>query len=120
MTGVGSSRGPPAALTGCRGRYGITANSVLPPVTDTGWVTGPVRSFVADPWAHHHAVGPDEVAQTIAWLCSDDAWLVTGNRIVLRRAPHASVGSVGGAVRHRAPVVRGLSGGSGAGGVCLR
>jgi 3-oxoacyl-[acyl-carrier protein] reductase len=64
--------------------HGITANSVMPPVTDTGWVTDPVREFVSTSWAHHHVATPDEVATTIAWLCSDDAWLITGNRIVLR------------------------------------
>ena len=66
------------------GAHGITANSLMPPVTDTGWVTDPVREFVSGSWAHHHVATPDEVAATIAWLCSDDAWLVTGNRIVLR------------------------------------
>ncbi len=66
------------------GAHGITANSVMPPVTDTGWVTDPAREFVVGSWAHHHVATPDEVATTIAWLCSDDAWLVTGNRIVLR------------------------------------
>jgi 3-oxoacyl-[acyl-carrier protein] reductase len=66
------------------GAVGITANSLLPPVTDTGWVNDAVREFVTGSWAHHHVATPDEVATTIAWLCSDDAWLVTGNRIVLR------------------------------------
>jgi 3-oxoacyl-[acyl-carrier protein] reductase len=63
---------------------GITANAVMPPVTDTGWVTEPVRRFVAGSWAHHHVAAPAEVAVVLDWLCSDDAWLVTGNRIVLR------------------------------------
>jgi 3-oxoacyl-[acyl-carrier protein] reductase len=29
------------------GRFGITANMVYPPVTDTGWVTDAVRDAVA-------------------------------------------------------------------------
>jgi len=66
------------------GAVGITANSVMPPVTDTGWVTDAVREFVAGSWAHHHVATPDEVATTIAWLCSDAVWLVNGNRLVLR------------------------------------
>lgn len=66
------------------GAVGVTANSLMPPVTDTGWVTNPVREFVRDSWAHHHVATPEDVATTIAWLCSDDAWLVTGNRLVLR------------------------------------
>ena len=66
------------------GSVGITANSLMPPITDTGWVTDEVRQIVPRSRAHHHVATPDEVATTIAWLCSDDAWLVTGNRIVLR------------------------------------
>jgi 3-oxoacyl-[acyl-carrier protein] reductase len=66
------------------GKVGVTANAVHPPVTDTGWVTDAVREFVAGSWAHHHVATPDQVAGAIAWLCSDAAWLVTGNRIVLR------------------------------------
>lgn len=66
------------------GGVGITVNAVHPPVTDTGWVTDGVRSFVEGSWAHHHVATPAEVAGAIAWLCSDDAWLVSGNRITLR------------------------------------
>jgi 3-oxoacyl-[acyl-carrier protein] reductase len=66
------------------GPLGITANAVMPPVTDTGWVTPAVHRFVASSWAHHHVATPEEVAGAIAWLCSDAAWLVTGNRLVLR------------------------------------
>jgi 3-oxoacyl-[acyl-carrier protein] reductase len=66
------------------GSVGITANAVMPPVTDTGWVTEPVRRFVEGSWTHHHVAAPHEVAVVLDWLCSDDAWLVTGNRIVLR------------------------------------
>lgn len=66
------------------GSHGVTANALMPPVTDTGWVTDPVRELVEGSWEHHHVATPEEVAGVIAWLCSDDAWLVTGNRIVLR------------------------------------
>jgi 3-oxoacyl-[acyl-carrier protein] reductase len=66
------------------GDLGVTVNAVLPPVTDTGWVTDPVREFVAGSWGHHHVATPEEVAAVLVWLCSDEAWLVTGNRIVLR------------------------------------
>jgi len=63
---------------------GITANIVYPPVTDTGWVTESVREFVANSDDHVHVAEPDEVATVIAWLCSDNAALVTGNVIRLR------------------------------------
>lgn len=63
---------------------GITANVVYPPVTDTGWVTDAVRAFVASSSDHWHVAGPDEVAEVIAWLCTDAARLVTGNVVRLR------------------------------------
>ncbi len=66
------------------GRYGITANAVYPPVTDTGWVTDEVREFVAQSGDHIHVAAPIDVARVIAWLCSDDARMLTGNIIRLR------------------------------------
>jgi 3-oxoacyl-[acyl-carrier protein] reductase len=66
------------------GPYGITANMVHPPVTDTGWVTDAVRAAVdADPTMLHVAA-PDQVAEVIAYLASDAAALITGNVITLR------------------------------------
>ncbi|MDT0264755.1 SDR family NAD(P)-dependent oxidoreductase [Streptomyces sp. DSM 44915] len=64
--------------------YGITANVVHPPVTDTGWITDEVRAFVAGSGTHFHIADPAEVAETIAWLVSPAAALVTGNVITLR------------------------------------
>jgi 3-oxoacyl-[acyl-carrier protein] reductase len=66
------------------GRSGITANVVHPPVTDTGWVNDVVRSFVETSTDHFHVAQPDDVARVIAWLCSDDAAMVTGNLIRMR------------------------------------
>ncbi|AXK32165.1 SDR family NAD(P)-dependent oxidoreductase [Streptomyces armeniacus] len=63
---------------------GITANVVHPPVTDTGWVTDDVRRYVAASGTHFHVAEPDEVAETIAFLTSDAAALVTGNVLTLR------------------------------------
>ena len=65
-------------------RAGITANVVHPPVTDTGWVTDEVRAFVASSSEHVHVAEPPEVAEVIAWLCSDGARLVTGNVVRMR------------------------------------
>jgi 3-oxoacyl-[acyl-carrier protein] reductase len=63
---------------------GITANVVHPPVTDTGWVTDSVRSFVAGSPAHVHVATPAEVAEVIAFLASDAAALISGNVLTLR------------------------------------
>ena len=63
---------------------GITANVVYPPVTDTGWVTDDVRRFVTESTDHVHVAAPEDVAEVIAWLCTDEARLVTGNVVRLR------------------------------------
>lgn len=64
--------------------HGVTANVVMPPVTDTGWVTDEVRTFVEASMDHTHVAIPEEVADVVVWLCSDAARLVNANRIVLR------------------------------------
>jgi len=64
--------------------YGITANMVHPPVTDTGWVTDAVREAVTASTTLVHVASPEEVADVIAYLASDAAALITGNVITLR------------------------------------
>jgi len=64
--------------------HGITANLVHPPVTDTGWVTPKVERAVRDSGDLFHIASPPEVARVIAWLCSDEASLVTANVVRLR------------------------------------
>ena len=63
---------------------GIMANVVHPPVTDTGWITDAIRQFVATSEDHVHVAEPAEVAEVIAWLCTDAAALVSGNVLRLR------------------------------------
>jgi 3-oxoacyl-[acyl-carrier protein] reductase len=64
--------------------YGVTANMVHPPVTDTGWITDAVREMVAASPTLVHVATPDEVAAVIAYLASDAAALITANTIALR------------------------------------
>ena len=64
--------------------FGITANMVHPPVTDTGWVTGTIREYVAASPGVIHIATPGEVAEVIAYLTSDATALVTANVITLR------------------------------------
>lgn len=66
------------------GGDGITSNVVHPPVTDTGWVTDAVREFVADSGDLFHVARPEDVAEVIAFLCSDHARLITANVVHLR------------------------------------
>jgi 3-oxoacyl-[acyl-carrier protein] reductase len=64
--------------------YGVTANMLHPPVTDTGWVTDPVRRAVDESTGLVHVATPDEVAEVISFLVSDRGRLITGNTITLR------------------------------------
>jgi 3-oxoacyl-[acyl-carrier protein] reductase len=64
--------------------YGVTANVVYPPVTDTGWVTDSVRALVAGSPDLVHVAAPEEVADVIAYLTSDAAALISGNVVRLR------------------------------------
>lgn len=63
---------------------GITSNMVHPPVTDTGWVTDEVREFVGQSDEHFHIAEPEDVAEVIAYVCSDSARMITGNIIRMR------------------------------------
>jgi 3-oxoacyl-[acyl-carrier protein] reductase len=64
--------------------YGVTANVVHPPVTDTGWVNDEVRAGVAASTELTHVATPEEVADVIAWLVSEEARLLNGNVLRLR------------------------------------
>ncbi len=64
--------------------FGITANMVYPPVTDTGWVTAQVQASVRQRADLLHIVEPDDVAEVIVYLCTNYARLVTANVVHLR------------------------------------
>jgi 3-oxoacyl-[acyl-carrier protein] reductase len=64
--------------------HGITANVVHPPVTDTGWITPAVERMVQDSHEMFHVASPEDVANVIAFLTSDQAALITANIIRLR------------------------------------
>jgi 3-oxoacyl-[acyl-carrier protein] reductase len=64
--------------------FGITANMVYPPVTDTGWVTDAVRQAVATSPTPMRIASPAAVAEVIAYLASDAAALITANVLTLR------------------------------------
>ncbi len=64
--------------------YGITANLVHPPVTDTGWVTPEVEEAVRESPDLFHIASPEEVADVITFLASDRARLITASVVRLR------------------------------------
>ncbi len=63
-------------------KYGVTANVVHPPITDTGWLNQRTASFAQS--SGRRVATPRQVAEVIAYLASDAAALVTGNVIRLR------------------------------------
>jgi 3-oxoacyl-[acyl-carrier protein] reductase len=63
-------------------RYGVTANIVHPPITDTGWINPGVASSAAS--SGRRVATPKQVADVIAYLASDASELITGNVIRLR------------------------------------
>ncbi len=64
--------------------FGVTANMVYPPVTDTGWITADVAAAVAASPEHIHIAQPGDVAEAIAVLCSDLGTFITANTVHLR------------------------------------
>jgi 3-oxoacyl-[acyl-carrier protein] reductase len=63
------------------GRYGVTANMVHPPVTDTGWVTPAVEQAAIAAGPLRHIAQPDDVGEVIALLASHQARHITGQVI---------------------------------------
>ena len=63
-------------------RFGVTANVVHPPITDTGWVNPQTASSAQS--GGRRIATPKQVAEVIAFLVSDAAALITGNVIHLR------------------------------------
>jgi 3-oxoacyl-[acyl-carrier protein] reductase len=57
---------------------------VHPPATDTGWVTDPVREFVAGSREHVRVATPGQVAEVIAFLTTEAGALINGNTLTLR------------------------------------
>jgi len=63
------------------GPYGVTANIVYPPVTDTGWVTPAVEEAAIAASPLRHLAQPDDVAEVITLLASHQARYITGQII---------------------------------------
>lgn len=61
--------------------FGVTANALHPPVTDTGWVTDDVHDAVAGNDAFFSVAEPHEVADVVSFLVSHAGRRVTGNVI---------------------------------------
>lgn len=66
------------------GRFGITANVLCPPATDTGWITPEMAERFAKEGPLYHVGQPEEVAELVVFFCSKQARWVTGETITMR------------------------------------
>lgn len=66
------------------GSLGITANVVYPAATDTGWMDDAKRAAVSAKSPLKHVGQPDEVADAVLFLVSEQARAVTGTKVRLR------------------------------------
>jgi NAD(P)-dependent dehydrogenase (short-subunit alcohol dehydrogenase family) len=73
------------------GRYGITANVLCPPATDTGWMTPEMAEEIAKEGPLYHVGKPDEVAEPIVFLASHQARFITGQKITMHCAASVMV-----------------------------
>jgi 3-oxoacyl-[acyl-carrier protein] reductase len=64
--------------------FGVTANILCPPPTDTGWVTEVVAEEVVASSPFGHVGRPEEVAEVIVFLASHQARWITGEKITMR------------------------------------
>jgi 3-oxoacyl-[acyl-carrier protein] reductase len=60
------------------GRFGVTANLVHPPITDTGWITPEVAGMAAETGPLYHVARPEDVAEVVTLLASHQARFITG------------------------------------------
>ena len=63
------------------GTIGITANVIHPPATDTGWISPAIAEFIEGEDILGRIGRPQDVAEVIAWLCSDLGRYVSMNVI---------------------------------------
>ena len=63
------------------GQFGITANLVHPPATDTGWVTPEVEKAARAASPFRRVAKPEEVAEVVVFLASHQARFVTAQVI---------------------------------------
>ena len=63
------------------GKYGITVNCVAPGPTQTGWIDGELAALVVPQIPMGKLIQPEDIANTILFLASEQAGMVTGQVI---------------------------------------
>ncbi|MBR0139551.1 MAG: SDR family oxidoreductase [Firmicutes bacterium] len=63
------------------GKYGITVNAVAPGPTQTGWIDGELEEAVLPLIPMGKLIQPEDIANTIVFLASEQARMITGQVI---------------------------------------
>jgi 3-oxoacyl-[acyl-carrier protein] reductase len=61
--------------------YGVTANTLNPGPTQTGWITPELEEKIAGSVPMRRIAQPEEIADLVVLLCSEGARLLTGQRL---------------------------------------
>jgi 3-oxoacyl-[acyl-carrier protein] reductase len=64
-------------------RFGVTANIVHPPPTDTGWITSVVEEAITSSSPHGRVAPPNDVAEVITLLAGNQARFISGQVIYM-------------------------------------
>ena len=62
-------------------QYGITVNCIAPGPTQTGWIDEELEKVVVPMIPLGRLISPEDIAETILFLCSKQAEMVTGQVI---------------------------------------
>ena len=63
------------------GKYGVTVNCVAPGPTQTGWIDGELERLVVPMIPMGKLIAPEDIANTILFLASEQAKMITGQVI---------------------------------------
>ncbi|MBW8805800.1 MAG: SDR family oxidoreductase, partial [Catenulisporales bacterium] len=61
-----------------------TANVVLPPAVDTGWISAETRAAIEAGGPGSRVASPEDIAEVVCLLVSDQARFITGHVIPIR------------------------------------
>lgn len=64
--------------------YGVTANVILPPAVDTGWISADTRAAIESAGPGSRIARPGDIAEVVCLLVSDQARFITGQVLPVR------------------------------------
>ncbi|NUP48803.1 MAG: SDR family oxidoreductase [Catenulispora sp.] len=64
--------------------HGVTANVILPPAVDTGWISAETRAAIEAGGPGSRVARPEDIAEVVGMFVSEEARFVTGQVIAVR------------------------------------